>query len=266
MHLPQYEIFYRQVALTPSIEEAIGSLKRIKINGTESSIGRSEVMIAAKNLKKLCISKQPELLKEFISQVRKVCPDIEKKIPNFAKALNALDHIPLARLSNPKEVLTFVDALIESGLADQSDQGLIFVLGNTNSGKTSLVNTFKDFVEHPSEKPRSVLTTPDDNLIETQVLEVYDGLSLKQENAFKVELAGTSPVLVNLKEVKKTVTKTEFLKGRFHKLTNLLAGSVDGCVEGSAECSPEVMKNNSNTGLQLKIVDLGIGNYKKKHC
>ena len=163
-------------------------------------------------------------MNELITHVRTICPDIEKNIPDFVKALDALGHIPLNRFSHPKEVLLFVNALIESGTASQSDQGLIFVLGNTNSGKTSLVNTFKDFVEHPSDKPCSVLTKPDDNLIETQVLEVYDGLSLKQEKDFKVEVASNSglPVLVNLEETQKTMSE-----------------------------------ENNTSGLQLKIVDLG---------
>ena len=238
-------MFYPKVIQAiPSVGETIKSLQKITTNGRDSSFSRSEVMIAAKNLKKLCIPKQPELLKEFISEARKICPNIEKNIPNFEKALNALDHIPLDRLSHPKEVLTFVDALIESGLAAQSDQGLIFLLGNTNSGKTSLVNTFKDFVEHPSDKPCSVLTKPDDNLIETQVLEVYDGLSLNGERTFKVEVDSTSslPVLVNLKEEK--VTKTELMKRKFHKITTLFTGR------------PEVINYNI-AGLQLKIVDIG---------
>ena len=202
-------------------------------------------MFAAKHLKGLCEEK-PALLNELITHVRTICPDIEKNIPDFAKALEALGHIPLNRFSHPKEVLLFLDALIESGTASQSDQGLVFVLGNTNSGKTSLVNTFKDFVEHPSDKPCSVLTKPDDNLIETQVLEVYDGLSLNGERTFKVEVDSSSslPVLVNLKEEKRTATKTELMKRKFHKITTLFTGR------------PEVINNNI-AGLQLKIVDIG---------
>ena len=200
-------------------EETIKSLKKTTTSGTESS---PEVMSAAISLKKLC--EDPNKMKGFISQVKSSCPDLFWKVPDFEKALKALVHIPLTRFSHPKEVLTFVNALIESGLAAQKDQGLVFVLGNTATGKTSLVNSFKDFVAHPSENPRSILTKPDDNLIETQVLEVYDGLSLKQEKTFKAEISGSSsfPTLVRLKETRKTLNK-----------------------------------DNTDTGLQLKIVDLG---------
>ena len=87
-------------------------------------------------------------------------------------------------------------------------------------GKTSLVNTFKRFVENPGEKPSSVLTQKSDKLIETQVLEFYDNLSMKQEQSPGVELEGSQPSLVHFKENGKDIGK--------------------------------------NLGLQLKIVDLGI--------
>ena len=216
----------------------------LKTTTTDSSIDNSSEMTAARNLKELC--GKPDFAKEFITQVRTVCPDIVKTIPDFEKALNALVHIPLTRFAHPKEVLTYTEALIESGTAAQADQGLVFVIGNTNTGKTSLVNTFKDFVAHPSDKPCSVLTKPDDNLIETQVLEVYDGLSLNQEGTFEVDKTSLRPILVNLKEVKRTVTKTEFMKHKFNQITTLLTGSAE-------------VVNNNNPGLQLKIVDLGKG-------
>ena len=189
---------------------------------TRESFTSTTVLSAAKNLKKLC--EDPEFRIDFISQVKEDCPEIEKAIPDFEKSFQSLETIPLDRFSNPKEVLTFVDALIDSGMAAQVERGLIFVLGNTNTGKTSLVNTFKSFVENPSKEPTSVLTKPGDDLIETQVLELYDNLSLEQEKKFKVELSSISgaPTLVRIEEVE------------------------DSAANESKE-----------EGLQLKIVDLG---------
>ena len=163
------------------------------------------VMNAAKDLK--AFWSQSNFTSDFIKQVTRDCPELVRTIPDFAKALDALAHIPLDRFSNPKDVLTFVNTLIESGIATQVEHGLVFVLGNTNIGKTSLVNTFPNFVANPSEEPVSVLTEGNDNLRETQVLEIYDNLSLNQEKAFKVELArgSFSPVLVNLKDSLKNV-------------------------------------------------------------
>ena len=196
----------------------IQSLKKVTSSSTST-----EVMTAARSLKKLCA--QPKRKTEFISQVKIDCPDIVKAIPDFEKALDSLETIPLERFSNPKEVLIFTEALIESGIAAQVERGLIFVLGNTNTGKTSLVNTFKSYVESPSKEPTSKLTKPNDDLIETQVLEVYDNLQLKQEKMFKVEVANVSstPALVKLEEEQ-----------------------VDAAKDGSQK-----------KGLQLKVVDMG---------
>ena len=196
----------------------IQSLKKVT-----SSSPSTKVMRAARSLKKLCA--QPEWKTEFIFQVKTECPTIVKEIPDFEKALDSLETIPLERFSNPKEVLIFTEALIESGIAAQVERGLVFVLGNTNTGKTSLVNTFKSYVESPSKEPTSKLTKPNDDLIETQVLEVYDNLQLKQEKMFKVEIANVSsnPALVKLEEEQ-----------------------VDAAKDGSQK-----------EGLQLKVVDMG---------
>ena len=47
-----------------------------------------------------------------------------------------------------------------------------------------------------------MLTKPGDHLIETQVLEVYDELSMNKDKTYKVELEGNSggPTLVKLDE------------------------------------------------------------------
>ena len=204
-----------------SRQEIIKSLKKATTSTMQSSTS-SVVMSAARNLKKLCA--QPQFKREFMSQVKTDCPDIVKGIPDFGKALDSLGIIPLDRFSNPKEVLIFVDALIDSGIAAQVERGLIFVLGNTNTGKTSLVNTFKSFVESPSKEPTAVLTKPGDDLIETQVLEVYDNLSLEQEKTFKVGLSSNSAAL--------TLVRIE-------------------------EVAVATVKEGKREGLQLKIVDLG---------
>ena len=49
-----------------------------------------------------------------------------------------------------------------------------------------------------------MLTKPGDHLIETQVLEVYDELSMNKDKTYKVELEGNSggPTLVKLDENK----------------------------------------------------------------
>ena len=109
-----------------------GTLKSIRKCSTEpnSDEDRSiEVIGAAKALQKLC--QDPVLMKDFVDEVKQSCPELVKDIPDFALALDALAYIPFDRFVNPKDVLTFVNALIESGMATQVERGLLFVLGNT---------------------------------------------------------------------------------------------------------------------------------------
>ena len=179
--------------------KTIQSIQMLTTSRNKSSATSSEVMIAAANLRKLC--EQPDILKEFVHKVKVSCPGLEKEVPDFEKALDALIHIPINRLKSPKEVLTFLDDLIQSGGASQSEQGLVFVLGNTNAGKTSLVDTFVGYAADPSKKPAPHLTKPGDGKIETEVLEFYEGLALKPEKTFKVDLVSRhAPVTASLKE------------------------------------------------------------------
>ena len=76
-------------------------------------------MNSAKQLKSQWTN--PEFKKDFLSQVERDCPDLLREIPDFEKALDALEIVPLDSpgLSTPKDVLTFVEALIKSGIATQ---------------------------------------------------------------------------------------------------------------------------------------------------
>lgn len=111
-----------------------GTLNSIRKCSTEPNTDEDksiEVIGAAKALKKLC--QDPVLMKDFVDEVKRSCPELVKDIPDFALALDALAYVPFDRLVNPKDVLTFVDALIESGMATQVERGLLFVLGNTGA-------------------------------------------------------------------------------------------------------------------------------------
>ena len=92
--------------------------------------------------------------------------------PELSSTIKPLSSIPVAKFKTPQEVEAIVDAFVTSGVAAQHDHGLVFVLGNTGSGKTSLTNTFKEFMESPTSTPKSVLTQDHKEMQETQVSEV----------------------------------------------------------------------------------------------
>ena len=61
-------------------------------------------------------------------------------------------------------------------------------MGNTNAGKSSLVNTFVRFMDNPSERPVSVLTQDHLDLKETEVTEIYDTAQLPGAQKLDVTL------------------------------------------------------------------------------
>ena len=96
-------------------------------------------------------------------------------MPEMAASLATLATVPLHNFPTSKEVVTYLEALIKSGVAAEMERGLAFVLGNTGTGKTSFVNTLQTFAENPTSYPKAWLTEEHTDKLETQILEVYDG-------------------------------------------------------------------------------------------
>ena len=100
-----------------------------------------------------------------------LCPELATKLSDIAE-------VPLEKFSSPSAVSHYLQALIQSGVAADIERGVIYVMGNSSVGKTSLVNTFKRYTENPKEGPWSKMTQKDDTLYETQMLEIYSGVNV----------------------------------------------------------------------------------------
>ena len=81
----------------------------------------------------------------------------------------------------------YLNALIKSGVAADVERGVVYVMGNTSVGKTSLVNTLKHYIENPTEEPVPILAQKDNKLIETKVLEIYSDVNLRGSRELDVE-------------------------------------------------------------------------------
>ena len=60
-------------------------------------------------------------------------------------------------------------------------------------GKSSLANTFARFLKNPKDIPKPVLTEDNQDLLRTQVMELYDGLSINKMNELSVKVEELTP-------------------------------------------------------------------------
>ena len=78
-------------------------------------------------------------LKEGLGQLQGLPLDIAMMtlsliFPEMSSSLRRMTELPLERFPSTKEALAYLDALVRSGVAAQSDRGLMFVMGNTATG------------------------------------------------------------------------------------------------------------------------------------
>ena len=144
--------------------------------------------------------------------------------PSLSSTLKTISRIPLDSFSKSEDILNFIEAVIQSGLTADIERGVVFILGNTGVGKTSLVNTLKHFIDNSDQTPVPRLAGEHPDLLETEILEVYDEINLEHEKELSV----------TLKKIGQNASTIEFSE------TN----------EGSSE-------KTKTKKLNLKLVDMG---------
>ena len=138
---------------------------------------------------------------------REVCLMIlQQALPGQAEALVKISNLPLDKFESIDITKSYLDAIITSGIASDTDRGIVFLVGNTGVGKSSLANTLKAYIEEPSKNPRAILAGEGQHkdLLETQVLEVYKDMPFQQDQDYSVNLTptGKGPILVDFIEEK----------------------------------------------------------------
>ena len=126
---------------------------------------------------------------------------LQQVLPRLSEDFKELSRLPLDKFRSNFKIANYLDAVIKSGVAADIDNGIVFLVGNTGVGKTSLANTLKIYIENPSNAPSSILagTGQYKDLLETQVLEVYNEVPFQQKQNQTVKLTNTEggPTLVN---------------------------------------------------------------------
>ena len=115
-------------------------------------------------------------------------------------------------------------------------------------GKTSLANTLESFLKSPTKSPKSWswLSENHPELLCTQVMQLYDGLSINnEEEELSVEVGDNTQnvKLVTLKNAR-TGDKTSVTKEKSD-------------INDEEVLSADGLKDTNKTHVQVKLVDLG---------
>ena len=104
-------------------------------------------------------------------------------------------------------------------------------------GKSSLANTFAGYLRHPKDIPTPMLTQDNPDLLCTQVMQLYDGLSIDKMKDLSVQVEELTP---SVKLVKLEPNQPP-AGNIWNKFTSLFT-----------RANPETAK-----GFQVKMVDMG---------
>ena len=97
-------------------------------------------------------------------------------LPDMRADLQGLTSTPLGETK--EEVNSYLEAVIKSGVATDAHREMLYILGNTGAGKTSLTKTYKSFLE--DKRPASILTQDHKELLRTRIAEVHNDAILPQ--------------------------------------------------------------------------------------
>ena len=90
----------------------------------------------------------------------------EAKVSELMDVIQKNTELRLDDFKSMEEVYRYVDAIVSSGSTEEA-KGCVFVLGNTSSGKSSLVQTLRNYSKDKAKPPKPFLTGDEENKIGT---------------------------------------------------------------------------------------------------
>ena len=109
-------------------------------------------------------------------------------------------------------------------------------------GKSSLANTFAEYLRHPKDIPTPMLTQDNPDLLCTQVMQLYDGLSIDKMKDLSVQVEELTPSV----KLVKLESNVPVKGGKRQRIKNKLVSLYN--TRAPAETAEE---------FQLKMVDIG---------
>ena len=200
-----------------------------------------------------------------IKRLKEACSrlsDLEMKV--FLMTLHVLfPYLPTLNLSKAEkfrtleELKAYVNAMIISGVAeDEADKlrGVIYILGQSESGKTSFVKTFTRFIENPTDQPKAILTQENVDM-HTQILETSDVNILNKRklsvNLKEIRALNNMSKLISFSEIKEEYGK----EGRKKESRTGFRSNLDKLFRGNRK--PMKVDGTKEQRIALKLVDYG---------
>ena len=121
----------------------------------------------------------------------------------------------------------------------------------TGVGKTSLANTLEKFLKSPTQSPKSWswLSENHPELLCTQVMQLYDGLSINNNN--EEELA------VEVGDHAEYVKLVKLKMAQAEEVTSGSQAFPPTSDDSDSDVEENTLRNNNQTNVQIKLVDLG---------
>ena len=130
----------------------------------------------------------------------------------------------------------------------------------TGVGKTSLANTLEKFLKSPTKSPESWswLSENHPELLCTQVMQLYDGLSINNNEELAVEVGdhAHNVKLVKLKMAQKPEVSVDRGKAPSVPIKVSKRKRFLNWFKGK-DREEDTLSNNNQTNVQVKLVDLG---------
>ena len=121
-------------------------------------------------------------------------------LPEMREELQGLTSTPLGETK--EDVNSYLEAVIKSDMATDAHREMLYVLGNTGSGKTSLTQTYKSFLETPDKPLESILTQDHPEQLKTRIAEVHNDTTLPQISSEQIKTENKDgDLLVSFKNI-----------------------------------------------------------------
>ena len=133
------------------------------------------------------------------------CCAVVKTNTALGKEVQANTGLKLGDFKTMEDTARYVDAIVSSGSIEEA-RGSVYVLGNSESGKTSLCKTLREYCKNDNEAPAAIL---EERETRTKVLDFVKEVQLRQKARKTVTACKSTKSLLGTINYEKNKTATD---------------------------------------------------------